>query len=264
MMNQRVKTVAATMAAALLLSASLAGGPALAGDVAHDTEYSISLAGLPIARARFHTELESRRYTISGTLESAGLADIFARTNGRTTVSGRVEADRLRAEDYSVRYQSGSKTRAIDVTFRNGNVVSATLTPKKSTPKNWIPVSPADLRGVLDPLSGLIIPEGTRVCPSTLPIFDGESRLDIRLVDKGSKPFSTKGFKGDAIVCGLRFVPKSGYRKGRRDVEYLRKLETMEIWFAKADAVKVYAPVYARIPTAVGPVTVSATRFEGS
>ncbi|OLP62116.1 hypothetical protein BJF93_01310 [Xaviernesmea oryzae] len=253
-------------AAALGVLCGLLGAqvPAQAAEAAHDTEYSISLTGLPIARARFHTELNGRHYTISGTLESAGLADIFSRTNGRTTVSGVVESDRLRAQDYSMRYQSGSKTRAIDMSFRNGNVVSTTLTPKKPTPKNWIPVSPADLRSVLDPLSGLVIPEGTRVCPSTLPIFDGESRLDIRLVDKGTKPFSTQGFKGDVIVCGLRFVPKSGYRKGRRDVEYLRKLETMEIWFAKSDAVKVYAPVYARIPTTVGPVTVWATRFEGS
>ena len=56
-------------------------------------------------------------------------------------------------------------------------------------------------------------------------------------------------------------MPKSGYRKGRDDVDYLRKLETMEIWFAKAESVNVYAPVYVRIPTSYGAVTIWATRF---
>ena len=37
----------------------------------------------------------------------------------------------------------------------------------------------------------------------------------------------------------------------------------MEIWFAKAETMNVYAPVYVRIPTKLGPVTVSATRFGG-
>ena len=119
------------------------------------------------------------------------------------------------------------------------------------------------MRAVVDPISGLIIPAGSNVCSKTLPIFDGESRMDIKLVDKGSRPFSTRGFEGEVKVCGVRFVPRSGYRKGRRDVEYLRQLTTMEIWFAKADTVAVYAPVYARIPTKLGPVTVSATRFGG-
>ena len=87
--------------------------------------------------------------------------------------------------------------------------------------------------------------------------------MDIKLVAKGTRPFSTKGFDGEVIVCGIRFVPKSGYRKGRLDVEYLRQLKTMEIWFAKADTANVYAPVFVRIPTKYGPVTVSATRFGG-
>jgi hypothetical protein len=119
------------------------------------------------------------------------------------------------------------------------------------------------MRAVLDPISGLIIPAGNRICPKTLPIFDGESRLDMRLTSKGTRSYTTKGFAGEVTVCGIRFIPKSGYRKGREDVEYLRRLSTMEIWFAKAEAANVYAPVYVKIPTKLGPVTVSATRFGG-
>lgn len=242
-------------------TATLSTGMAEAVDVVHNTDYSISLAGLPIAKASFHTELDADRYTISGTMNSAGLADIFAQTSGRTSVSGVVGRDRLSASEYSVRYQSGKKGRAIDVQFRNGNVLSASMTPKRKIPKNWVPVTKADMRNVVDPLSGLIFPGEAKVCPKSIPVFDGESRMDLKLSAKGTKPFKTDGFDGDVIVCGIKFVPKSGYRKGRDDVDYLRKLETMEIWFAKADAVNVYAPVYVKIPTSYGPVTIWATRF---
>lgn len=252
-------------ASALLVSAATVffTGTAGAVDVTHNTEYSISLAGLPVAKASFQTELKDDRYTISGTMNSAGLANIFAKTSGQTSVSGIVGRDRLSASDYSVRYQSGKKGRAIDVQFRNGDVLSASLKPERKIPKNWVPVSRADMRDVVDPLSGLIFPADTRICPKSVPIFDGESRMDLKLSAKGTKPFKTAGFEGDVIVCGIKFIPKSGYRKGRDDVDYLRKLETMEIWFAKADAVNVYAPVYVRIPTRLGPVTVWATRFGG-
>ncbi|MDX0627168.1 DUF3108 domain-containing protein [Sinorhizobium medicae] len=245
-----------------LLAAMMFSTAPLAAGVSHQTDYSIRLAGLPLARASFHTEVEKNRYTISGTLNSSGLADIISHTTGQTRVSGVIDRDHLRASEYSMSYRSGRKGRAINVSFRNGNVVRSSMVPKRSPlPKNWVPVTSRDMRNVLDPLSGLIIPAKARVCPNTLPIFDGESRLDIRLSPKGTRNFKTRGFEGEVIVCGIRFVPKAGYRKGREDVEYLRRLGTMEIWYAKANGVDVYAPVYARIPTKIGPVTVSATRF---
>ena len=119
------------------------------------------------------------------------------------------------------------------------------------------------MRGVLDPISGLIFPGDTKLCSQRLPIYDGEMRMDLVLSPKGSKDFETDGFAGQATVCSVRFVPKAGYKKGRKDIDYLSKSGQMEIWFAKADAANVYAPVYVRIPTKLGPVTLSATRFGG-
>jgi hypothetical protein len=237
--------------------------PSLAAEARHTSEYSINLGILPIAKASFSTRMNGPNYSISGSFSSAGLASILADISGKTTISGAKRGHRLQANTYSLVYKDGKRVRTYDVVYRNGNVTSTTVKPEpKARPDNWVNVKDGDLRSVLDPISGLIIPAGGRICPSRLPIYDGESRLDLVLSPSGTKPFKTNGFSGDAVVCKARYVPKSGYRQGRKDIEYLKSI-SMEIWFAKSDNMDVYAPVYAVIPTRVGQVYITATKYGG-
>lgn len=249
--------------AATPIALGLAVTPAIPASIRHVSEYDISLGLLPIARASFASEFNGGSYTIAGSFKSSGLVNLFTRVSADTKVSGAVSGKRLQTNSYSLVYTQGKKTRVYDVSYRGGSVVSTTIKPEPGTrPASWVPVSPGDLRSVMDPLSGLIFPEGSQVCPTRLPIYDGESRLDLVLSAKGSKPFSTDGFKGDTIVCEVRYEPKSGYKKGRSDIEFLKK-QRMEVWFAKAEGANVYAPVYARIPTRVGDVYVTAVKYGG-
>jgi len=237
--------------------------PSLAAEARHTSEYSINLGILPIAKASFSTRMNGPNYSISGSFSSAGLASVLADISGKTTISGAKRGHRLQANTYSLVYKDGKRVRTYDVVYRNGNVTSTTVKPEpKARPDNWVNVKDGDLRSVLDPISGLIIPAGARICPSRLPIYDGESRLDLVLSPSGTKPFKTNGFSGDAVVCKARYVPKSGYRQGRKDIEYLKSI-SMEIWFAKSDNMDVYAPVYAVIPTRVGQVYITATKYGG-
>jgi len=84
--------------AGAVVTLALAGGatPLSSAEIQHRTDYSIRLSGLPVATATFRTEFNGNRYVISGTLQSAGLADIFSSTKGTTSVSGIVSRDRLR------------------------------------------------------------------------------------------------------------------------------------------------------------------------
>jgi hypothetical protein len=237
--------------------------PSLAAEARHTSEYSINLGILPIAKASFSTRMDGPNYSISGSFSSAGLASILKDISGKTTISGAKRGHRLQANTYSLVYKDGKRVRTYDVVYRNGNVTSTTVKPEpKARPDNWVNVKDGDLRSVLDPISGLIIPAGGRICPSRLPIYDGESRLDLVLSPSGTKPFKTDGFSGDAVVCKARYVPKSGYRQGRKDIEYLKSI-SMEIWFAKSNNMDVYAPVYAIIPTRVGQVYITATKYGG-
>ncbi|MBP1845234.1 hypothetical protein J2046_003503 [Rhizobium petrolearium] len=232
-------------------------------EIRHVSKYDISLGILPIATASFSSEFNSTDYKITGIFKSAGIVNIISRISAETSVIGRMQADKLQADRYNLVYSAGKRTRIYDVEYRNGDVTETTVKPEpRRNPKNWIPVTEDDLHSVLDPLSGLIFPATAKVCPSRLPIYDGESRMDLVLTLKGTRPFSTDGFKGEAIVCSIRYMPKSGFRRGRSDIEYLRKTP-MEIWFAKAQSANVYAPVYARIPTRMGPVYVTAVKYGG-
>lgn len=237
---------------------------ALAESVQVPADYSVSLVGFPVAYLSFVTEVDGPSYHVSGTLRTTALSDIVAKTRGTASVSGKRTRDGFLASRFSVAYSSGRKAQRTEIEFRNGNVESTTHDPaRKARGAGWVPVLDEDLRSVLDPLSGLMFPAGSKVCPSSLPIFDGQSRVTLHLSPKGIRPFSTKGFKGDAIVCGVRFEPKAGYRKNSSSIAYLRNLTSMEVWYAKHEKGGFYAPVYAKVPTKVGQVIVAATRFGG-
>jgi hypothetical protein len=247
-----------------ILAAAFAGlAPAVshAETLHHETEYRVALAGFPIAHADFKTEVVDKRFTIKGLISSAGLADLVTTISAEADVAGVVGPQKLEASRYTLYYKSGRKQHTYDVVYHDGNVTSTTTTPEPHRPKNWIPVTEGDLRAVLDPISGLIFPESANVCAQNLPIYDGETRMDLKLSPKGSKPFSTDGFKGDAIVCGVHFKARGGYKQSRTDFDYLSKSDDMEIWFAKADAMKVYAPVYVTVPTKYGTVTITAVKY---
>jgi hypothetical protein len=244
---------------ALLYAASAVS--VASAETKHVTEYDVKLGILPIATANFASEFNGRDYKITGSIRSAGIANIMKRVSAETSVAGRIQGDRLQSERYNLVYKLGKRTRVYDVVYRNGNVTDTTITPPpRRNQENWVPVTPGDLRSVLDPLSGLIFPAGAKVCAGRVAVYDGESRMDLMLKEEGTRSFETRGFKGDVIVCTVRYVPKSGFRRGRSDIEYLKKTP-MEVWFAKAEATNVYAPIYASIPTRMGQVHVTAVRY---
>lgn len=228
------------------------------------TDYSVSFIGLPVASVSFVTRFVGRDFNISGNLSTSIVGDIVEKTRGTAEVSGSLAPDRLLARNFAVAYTSGRKSYSIEMTMKNGTVLSAVNRPdKKTRPSNWVPVTAAHKRSVLDPLSSLVIPAGDPVCPRKLPIFDGASRYDLVLAPKGTRPYSTTGFSGTATVCSVRLVPHAGFRKGNKQVDYVRNLKGIEIWFARSPAGDYYAPVYAKVPTKVGQVIIAATRFGG-
>jgi hypothetical protein len=244
------------------VSFGLVGPAAGAEEVLNHTNYQIALSGLPLANAFFQTRKNGKTYAVDAQIASTGIGDILADAKAEMSSAGAVRGDGFRPEKFSFRYRYGKKTRYFETHFKGGNVVASVIEPPSRKRKGWIEVTPEDLRAVTDPIAGLIIPTD-EPCRAEISIYDGESRLSLKLARKRDDQFRTEGYKGSAVVCSVRYEPKSGYRRGRSDVEYVRKLRNMEIWFAKSASLNVYAPVFLSVPTKFGTVTVTATHFDG-
>jgi hypothetical protein len=243
----------------------LASQPVQAEPLRHRADFDIHLAGLPFAKASFKSTRDDNLYEIEVTFHSSGVGQVVNDMTAELVSTGVIERSGLQSQRYYLQYRKGDRHRRYEAEFRNGDVVATRIEPPRdrSKQRNWIPVTPEDLKAVTDPLAGLIRPAENDPCQPLIPIYDGESRLDINLDRKREEDFKAKGFDGKVVVCAMRYTPLSGYRRGSREAEFLKRLKSMEIWFAKSEKMNVYAPVYFSVPTRFGTLTMKATRFDG-
>ena len=231
----------------------------------YNSSFSISIWGLPLAKLDFVSDIGDSDFSLQGSLKSSALADIVEPIRGTVSTSGRMDKNGAVPARYDLKYTYGKKNKHTFINLANGKAVSFENVPplKKSEP--WIEVTPAQLASVFDPISGFVVKAGSlgEICNRTVSVFDGEVRADIRLSGGKMGTFSTKGYSGPVVTCSLRVNPISGYRKGKKQIEYLRNSKTMSLTFAPIGTTGAYAPVQARIGTQVGVVSVVATRFGG-
>ncbi|MBO0662639.1 DUF3108 domain-containing protein [Jiella sp. MQZ9-1] len=226
------------------------------------TEYGMALLGLIVGKASFDTVMTDNSFSVKGNLSSAGLGRLVSHTGGTSRVSGRVTNSGFLPERYGLDYTSDGKHWQSDVHFRSGRVTFTKVSPKRSKNEkpSYIPVETAQLRSVVDPLSGLMIRthDPASVCRRTLPLYDGWSRLDLRLSPNGTETVALEGYSGEAAVCNVRIQPVSGYDKSSKGLKFLES-RTIEVWFAPIARPDVYVPVYASVPTTIGSLILQAT-----
>jgi hypothetical protein len=244
----------------------LAPLPGEAEMLRHRADFDIQLAGLPFAKASFDSSRDDNLYEIEVNFKSAGVGQVVNNMTAELVSSGVIADGGLQTQRYYLQYRKGDRHRRFEAEFRDGDVIATRIEPPRdrSRQRNWIPVTEDDLKSVTDPLAGLIQPVTVGdPCRPLIPVYDGETRLDINLDRNREETFKTKGFDGTVVVCAMRYTPLAGYRKGSREAEFLKRLKRMEIWFAKSDRMNVYAPVFFSVPTKFGTLTMKATRFDG-
>lgn len=238
--------------------AGWAASSAAAETRAFRADYSVTLLGLPVARASFDSRFEGGRFRIEGSLSSSGIARLFDDTDGTTRVEGVIRDGNVRPGAFSANYVSGRKKGSTAIRFSGGTVESVAIhPPEKRDPKTWVAVSAEHLKAALDPLSATLIvaTKPTEVCNRTIPFFDGELRADLKLAP-ASEP------NDERVTCSVRFEPVAGYRAGRKQIEYLKNRSRISITFAPLPGAGVYTPVDASVGTQIGTLRIQATRIE--
>ena len=220
-------------------------------------QYSVSLLGLPIARAVLESRINDAGFAIAGTFSSAGIARIFDKTDGTVLVAGNFRANESRPRDYSLNYVSGKKKQLTQIRF-DGSRVAKTVNepPLKKRGKDWVPLKEEHLNGVSDPLSALLLPaeNASNICNRTIRVYDGEARVDLVL--RPAHP--SDHFKSAEVTCVVQFVPVAGYRPNHSTIKHLRDRAKIRIGFAPIGNQRLYSPVEASIGTKIGTVHVKA------
>lgn len=234
--------------------------------------YTITFARIPVGNIVAAVELGASDYTMS----AAGHAGIRSLLTGEAAFAtrGAVKDGRAIPVSFTSRIASSDESLNVTMVLNQGTVEKLMIVPQPTD--NRIPVTEADRRGILDPLSGLLIPDGVigtnlgaslsqDACQRTLPIFDGLQRYDLRLAYKRMDNVAAgKGYAGPAVVCSLSYQAISGHSASTPLVKYLTEGREMEITLAPIAGTRMLAPFRVSVMSMLANLVIKADRFVSS
>ncbi len=240
-----------------------------------DARYTIAVAGISVGQAVWKVDVGQDRYTISANGGASGLLKVLVSGQGEATAQGLIQNGIPVPVSYLSKMTSDDEASDVKVTFEDRNVkdlVVAAPPPQLDR----VPVTDAHRKGVMDPLTALVIPMGgssdvislgeqlsDAVCKQALPIFDGRRRFDLRLAYKRVDRVKTeRGYQGPVVVCTMTFHPIAGHRPSSTLTKYLSEGRDMELWLAPIAGTHLAAPYKLTIANMIGAMTISATQWD--
>ncbi|HZH09390.1 MAG TPA: DUF3108 domain-containing protein [Microvirga sp.] len=246
--------------ALLTLSAMALGTPAQAQAAQTlKVNYNLSLAGLPLGKADLASTFTGSKYQVQGNVKLSGLVKMITGGKGAGTASGTIVGAQLQPQGFAVTSKSSGEQRTVRMSLDDGNVVEAEVVPPVEPKEDRVPVKEADKKGVIDPLSALIMPAMASKsltdqanCNRTIPVFDGAARQNIVLTYAGTKTIEVPGYSGPVLVCNARWVPISGHRTQRPSTKFMQENKDMNVWLAPVEGPRVLFPIKVAVRTMVG------------
>jgi len=251
------KVAAALAIAAITLTASGSGASAADPWPAEvQAVYKIQFNGFEIGQFAFNSSVHERTYAISANADISALLGMV-RWNGVTRVSGALAGNAPRPTGFSFDFQGGSKAGSIRMGFANGGVKSLDINPPLVEPPDTVPLQPAHMRGVLDPLSAVLAlsrPRDGNPCNQKVPVFDGKVRFDLAFSFKEDAPIADAQ-RGSALeilrVCRVRVLPIAGHRDDEASAQLKRSMG-IEVAFRSIPSAKLFVPYRITVPTFAG------------
>ena len=234
--------------------------------------YRVKFAGFHFGDVHLTMALRGSEYQMNGEGRFSVLGGLIYDWRGATASSGIVGKTGPKPSMYTLSYSGGDKRGDVRISFGDGAVQQVSISPKGHPNPRDIPITQAQLRGVLDPMTGAFLrsrpdlPDADlRVCNETMPVFDGERRFDIILTPKQRTKVQNEtpnGYSGFAAVCRVKFVPISGYRPDDSAIKYMSHTDGIEIWLVPLPTTVFYVPYRISVPTAFGSGSAELTSFQ--
>ncbi|MCF3933358.1 DUF3108 domain-containing protein [Acuticoccus sp. M5D2P5] len=234
-----------------------------------DAVYEISIAGWNIARATLDMSMTgdaaSGRYDADIFMEPQGVAKIVTAVRTYVSSEGQTAGGRVLPVKYRVRAEEVRQPVAVDMSLSRGNVTSLRAVPPLKERPGRIAVTNAHKRNIVDPLSSGLLPikteDGRDACNHTLEIFDGWTRYDVKLYYKRNENVATQGYTGNVAVCGARWVPVSGHRPAKKEVQYLEANRALEMSVVPLPEAGVAIPYRVSIGTPNGEILITPSQM---
>ena len=249
-------------------AAIVALGPAAASAASLNAEYALSLAGLPIGTAGLSANLDGDQYKMEVQARLTGLAAAITGGRGGATAVGTVTGARPQPGSYAVTSRTSRDERTVRLSLTGGNVTSVEIAPPIEEKEDRVPIKDNHKRGILDPVSALLMPAAARgdpldpaVCNRTLPVFDGGARFDVVLSYGETRTIEKPGYKGPVVVCNARYVPVAGHRPGRPATKFMEDNRDLSVWLAPVEGTRVLMPVRISVATTMGTSVIEATSW---
>jgi hypothetical protein len=280
LLQLRVRPIGAAALAAAFLVFAPCGSKipgAEAGDAARQTrgltrleaEYVVSVAGIPIGRGNWIIELSDDAYSAAASGTTTGIVRFFTGGRGTGMARGTINGGQPMPTTYGATLSYDRKIDDVSMTLAAGNVTDYAVEPPLPPMPDRIPVTDADRRGVLDPMTSMLNrvagsgdPVSPEACNRKVAVFDGRVRYDLHSEFKRMEIVKAeRGYEGPAVVCAVYFTPIAGYVPDRPAIKYLVTLRDAEVWLAPIVGTRVVVPFRFSMPTPLGIGLLRATEF---
>jgi len=254
------------LASAVAGFAPVAQSPAQAETL--NAAYSVRLLGLSLGTAGLIGTVEPGAYRLQASAKLSGLAAAVTKSEGAAVASGVISKGRVLPATYASASSNSKETRTVRMALNAGNVSAAEVTPPAEKFPDSVPITDAQKRGIIDPLSAILMPVasgplvGPEACARNIPVYDGVTRFDVPLTYVGIRHVSASGYDGPVAVCAARYRPIAGHRPNREATRFMAENKNMEIWMAPLQEARALAPFRISVGTMVGTLVIEATRFQ--
>jgi Protein of unknown function (DUF3108) len=258
---------AAAVCVAAALTADATGIAAAQGRL--EAEYSASVAGIPIGRGNWVVDITDGQYSAAASGMTTGILQFFTGGRGTGAARGTINGGQPVPTNYAATLNYDRKVDDVHIDLSGGNVKDYTVEPPLLPHPDRIPVTDADRRGVVDPMTSVLNrvggngdPVSPEACNRKVAVFDGRVRYDLHSEFKRMETVKAeKGYQGPVVVCAIYFTPISGYVPDRPAIKYLVTLREAEVWLAPISGTRVLVPFRFSMPTPIGMGVLQATQF---
>jgi hypothetical protein len=209
-----------------------------------------------IGKFHFRSDLADGRYTLNADAKVS--ATVFS-YKAQMTSAGTLKGDSVLPAAHSYGYKQKAmlgkkKQRTTSITFNAAGVSAVTFVPPDAPSSRAVPVLPAHLNDVLDPLSAVMslsLGNLAKPCDRRLAIYDGKQRFDV--------VFTPLRRAGSDHVCRVRLIPISGHKPGEGPASVVTG--TIELVMRPVTKANVVIPLRVTVPTTVGTAVLGAEQI---